>query len=306
MAGIAFIGAGFVADYYIKTLANHPTLRLVGVYDRDPAALKRFCDYYRVNAFASLKDALDHPDVQIVVNLTTPESHFEISRAALEAGKHAYSEKPLAVSVEQATALVEIAKARGLTVAAAPANALSAACAAVSQALKAGEIGAPRLIYAQMEDGPVFRQKWQEWRSESGAPWPGQHEFEVGCTLEHAGYALSWLVSLFGPVESLSAFSTTAYPIKGAPDHPVGPDYSVGNLVFAEGVVARLTCGLGAPKDRTLTILGDQGSIVVADLWDHFSPVRIERADEGRSLAQKVAGRIEARRGHVLRVRPQS
>ena len=78
-----------------------------------------------------------------------------------------------------------------------------------------GRIGTPRLVYAEMEDGPVFRDKWATWRSQSGARWPGLHEFEIGCTLEHAGYALSWLVSLFGAVESLTAFSALTFPDKG-------------------------------------------------------------------------------------------
>lgn len=304
MTGIALIGTGFVADYYMTTLANHPELKLAGAYDRDPAALDRFSTYHHVKAYGSLDEALADPATAIVVNLTSPQSHYEVSRRALEAGKHVYSEKPLAMSVDEAAALVGLAGERGLTVAAAPANALSPAHHAVRAALEAGEIGAPRLVYAEMEDGPVFRERWREWRSASGAPWPGQHEFEIGCTLEHAGYALSWLVSLFGPVETLSAFSTTAFADKGDPGHPVGPDYSVGNLVFRSGPVARLTSGLAAPKDRSLTILGERGTITVRDLWDHFSPVRIERANARRTV-EKVAGRAERRMGRALPFRPQ-
>ena len=207
MTGIAFVGTGFVADYYMTTLANHPGLRLAGAFDRSREQLRRFTDFYKIRAYASLDEILADAGVDIVVNLTNPESHYEISRRALEAGKHVYSEKPLAMHVEQAEALVDLARAKSLSVAAAPANALSAAHATVARSLKAGDIGRPRLVYAEMEDGAVFREKWQGWRSRSGAAWPGLHEFAVGCTLEHAGYALSWLVGLFGAVESLTAFS---------------------------------------------------------------------------------------------------
>ena len=82
--------------------------------------------------------------------------------------------------------------------------------------LSTGAIGTPRLAYAEMEDGPVFRDNWQEWRSRSGANWPGVHEFEIGCTLEHAGYAASWLVSLFGAVAHVARFLRADLSRQGA------------------------------------------------------------------------------------------
>jgi predicted dehydrogenase len=307
MTAIALIGTGFVADYYMTTLANHPQLRLTGAFDSNPEALRRFSSFHGVRAYSSLDEVLADPSPSIIVNLTTPQSHFEISRRALEAGKHVYSEKPLAMSFGEAQSLVDLARERRLTVASAPANALSPAHSAVAAALSAGEIGEPRLIYAEMEDGPVFRNRWREWRSVSGAPWPGEHEFEIGCTLEHAGYALSWLVSLFGPATSVSAFSALVFADKGqgAAAHGLGPDFSVGSLAFESGPVARVTSGLSAPRDRSLTILGTAGTIIVRDLWDHHSPVRIERVGEKRRLAEKIAARIEKRLATSLPWRPQ-
>ncbi|MDW6020495.1 Gfo/Idh/MocA family oxidoreductase [Mesorhizobium sp. BAC0120] len=289
----------------MTTLANHARLRLVGAYDRSAEQLQRFRRYYSVRAYASLEEVFADPDVRIVVNLTDPESHYEVSRAALEAGKHVYSEKPLAVRLDEAETLVKLAARLGLTIAGAPANALSAAHAAVADALAANAIGTPRLIYAEMEDGPVFRQNWRGWRSVSGAPWPGEHEFEIGCTLEHAGYALSWLLSLFGPVESLTAFSALAFPEKGqSKTARLGPDFSVGCLYFRSGAVARLTSGLAAPRDRSLTILGEKGTITVRDLWDHDSHIRIEQAGQPRRLLERLAPRVEEWVGAVLPARP--
>lgn len=305
MTGIAFVGTGFVADYYMTTLVNHPRLRLVGAFDRSPAQLDRFSRFYGVRAYADLAGILTDPDVAIVVNLTDPESHYAVSSSALEAGKHVYSEKPLAMRLEEAEALVALAAGRGLSLAAAPANALSPAQRTVAAALAAGAIGAPRLVYAEMEDGPVFRQNWRDWRSRSGAAWPGEHEFQIGCTLEHAGYALSWLLALFGPVESLTAFSTLAFADKGQADrgHALGPDLSVGCLQFGSGVMARLTSGLAAPRDRSLTILGERGSITVRDLWDHTSPVNIEQTGKPRRFVEKAVSRLEAMLGKALPLR---
>ncbi|HEY4193315.1 MAG TPA: Gfo/Idh/MocA family oxidoreductase [Mesorhizobium sp.] len=313
---IAFLGTGFVADYYMASLANYSGdnysganragLELAGAFDRDAARLAQFCDYHHVRAYDSVEALLADESVGIVVNLTTPESHFETSRRALLAGKHVYCEKPLAMRFEDARILVELADELGLTLATAPANALSAAHSLVAGALDAGRIGTPRLVYAEMEDGAVFRDKWTEWRSRSGAKWPGAHEFEIGCTLEHAGYALSWLTSLFGPVESLTAFSALAFPDKGPGTQglALAPDFSVGCLAFKSGVVARLTSGLAAPKDRSLTILGDNGSITVRDLWDEHSTIHLETENDRRSLKIRLTNRLESRLGKFLPWKP--
>jgi predicted dehydrogenase len=303
---IGFIGTGFVADYYMTTLKNHPGLELCGVFDRVGGRMKEFAAFHRVLAYDSAAALLADPQIGIVVNLTTPESHFEISRAALEAGKHVYCEKPLAMNVEDAASLIALADAKGVTLATAPANALSDAHALVSSALEAGRIGTPRLVYAEMEDGPVFRSNWAGWRSRSGAPWPGLHEFEIGCTLEHAGYALSWLVSLFGAVESLTAFSALTFPDKGPGTEAIvmAPDFSVGCLSFRSGAIARLTCGLAAPKDRSLTIIGDNGSIVVRDLWDNRSAVFIEELARPRKLSTILVNRLETRLKRYLPWKP--
>ncbi len=301
---IAIIGTGFVADYYMTTLRNYPQLKLLGAFDRSAERLKVFAAHYKVRAYESFEAILADKDVQIVLNLTTPENHYAISRAVLETGKHVYSEKPLAMDFNDAKALVEFAAANGLTLAAAPANGLSDAQKLVSHSM--GEIGTPRLVYAEMEDGPVFRDKWATWRSQSGAPWPGLHEFEIGCTLEHAGYALSWLVSLFGPVESVTAFSSITFQNKGpGTEHlHMAPDFSVGCLRFKSGLVARLTSGLAMPKDRSLTIVADKGSITVDDLWDNRSAVRLESTTRKRSILSRVFGRVEAKLGKTLPWKP--
>ena len=292
---IAFVGTGYVADYYMTTLKNFPDLRLCGVFDRSPARMNEFSSFHHVPAYESAEAVMRDPTVEIVVNLTTPESHFETSRMALEAGKHVYSEKPLAMHLADAARLVALAEAKGLTLTTAPANALSDAHDLVAATLAEGRIGTPRLAYAEMEDGPVFRDKWATWRSRSGALWPGLHEFEIGCTLEHAGYALSWLVSLFGAVESLTAFSALTFPDKGPGTETIvmAPDFSVGCLRFGSGMVARLTSGLAAPKDRSLTIVGDKGSIVVADLWDNRSAIYLEELGKPRKLTARLAVRLE-------------
>jgi predicted dehydrogenase len=292
---IALIGCGYVADFYMNTLANHPNLKLAGVYDRDLARLGRFAEHYKVPTFSSYHEILADPSVDIVVNLTNPRGHHEVSTQALVAGKHVYSEKPLATVWDDAVALVEVAEARGLLVASAPCNVLGETAQTLWKALREGVIGPVRLVYAEMDDGMIHRRDHGSWRSDSGAPWPSKDEFEVGCTLEHAGYVVSWLAAFFGPAESVTSFAACLVPDKelGVPLEPAEtPDFSAGCIKFASGVVARLTCSIIAPHDHTLRIVGDDGLLLTDEVWDYGSPVYLRRRGKMSDRAEKfhVAG----------------
>jgi predicted dehydrogenase len=299
---IAIVGCGFVADYYMLTLANHPALELAGVFDRDPAALARFCRHFGAHAFASLEALLAEPSVEMVLNLTDPESHYPVSKAALEAGRHVYSEKPLAMRVEDACELVALAEARGLEIAGAPCSYLGEAAEAAGAAIREGSLGEVRLAYAEMEDSMVFRKDHEAWRSPSGAPWPGAHEFAIGATLEHAGYYLTWLCAFFGPAVSMTAFAARCFDDKGTGQRPdeLANDFSVACLTFRSGAVARLTCGLAAPVDRSLHLVGTKGILSVSDGWDYRSPVYRRDVLGGwpsrPAILGKLLDRLSARR----------
>ena len=272
---IAIVGCGFVADYYLKTLSNYPTLNLLGVTDRLPKRIQRLSDYHRVPSYRSLQDILEDPQVEIVLNLTNPSSHFEVSKACLDAGKHVYSEKPLATDFDEAQILVDLAEERGLQIVSAPCNLLSETAQTLWKALREAVIGQVRLVYAEMDDGMVHKMAYSKWVSESGIPWPYKDEFEVGCTLEHAGYYVSWLAAFFGPAKSVTAFSSCLIPDKET-DISLdvnAPDFSVACIQFQSGVVARLTCGIVAPHDHHLTIVGDQGLLCTKDCWYYRAPV---------------------------------
>jgi predicted dehydrogenase len=279
MTNIAIVGCGFVADYYLKTLSNYPHLKLSGVMDRVSDRADFFAKKYEVPAYRSLDELLESPDVDIVLNLTNPGSHYEVSHQCLEAGKHVYSEKPLAMEMSQATHLVEMAESKGLIVTSAPCSLLSETAQTIWKTLREEKLGKVRLVYAEMDDGLVHRMPYKKWVSESGIPWPYKDEFEVGCTLEHAGYYITWLVAFFGPIKQVTAFSSTLVDDKDT-DIPLdenAPDFSVACLTFESGVVARLTCSIVAPHDHTLRIIGDEGILYTEDCWYYRSPVYIRR-----------------------------
>jgi len=275
---IAIIGCGFVADMYMKTLALHPDLELSGVYDRDMARLKQYCDYYNVRAYDNIDELLGD-NALLVLNLTNPDEHYGISKRCLEAGKHVYSEKPLAMQYQQALELVELAESRGLHISSAPCSLLSETAQTMWKALSEGRIGQPYLVYAEMDDGLLHRMPYRKWISESGAPWPWKDEFEVGCTLEHAGYVLSWLPAFFGPAKRVTAMASTLIHDKQTkkPLDRQSPDLSIACITFESGVVARLSCSIIAPHDHKLMIVGEEGVMEAPDTWKYRSPVTIRR-----------------------------
>lgn len=267
---IALVGCGFVADYYMSTLPNHAQLKLVGVYDKDPARLQAFTRFHNVRAYASLPNLLADEQVQLVVNLTNPRSHYAVSKICLEHGKHVYSEKPLAMEYEQALELVELAEHNGLALSSAPCSLLGEAAQTLLHAVRSEVVGKARLVYAELDDGLLHRMAYKKWVSASGAPWPYKDEFEVGCTLEHAGYYLTWLIAMFGPVVSLTAQAMCLIPDK-VPGEILSPsdtpDCSIGILVFESGVVARLTTTVIGPHDHMIRVIGDKGVISLKDCW---------------------------------------
>jgi predicted dehydrogenase len=274
---IGLVGCGFVADNYIKMIGEHPEITLIGVYDRNPERLTAFTRYHKLRAFDSFAAMLADDSVQMVVNLTNPSSHYEVSLAALQAGRHVYSEKPLAMTMPEARALVALARERGLGLAAAPCNHLSDALQTLQREVRSGRLGRIVLAHAEMDDGMVAGLDYQTWRSRSGAPWPARDEFEVGCTTEHAGYQITPLVMLFGPVRRVSTFSACLMPEKGQDVGVaiISPDLSVGMLEFDNGIVARLSNSILAPHNRLLRIVGVQGVATVTDVWNYHAPVRI-------------------------------
>jgi predicted dehydrogenase len=293
---VALVGCGFVADLYLRSLAVHPEVTVVAVHDRDSARQSAFAAHWRVqteDSLAALLARLAPNDV--VLNLTNPEAHYEINRACLEAGHHVYCEKPLAMELAQAQALHDLAAARGLMLVSAPCSVLGEAAQVLLGAVRRGVAGVPRLVYAELDDGFIPQAPFTKWQSESGASWPHADEFAVGCTLEHAGYYLSWLIAMFGPVERVVASSAEVLPDK--PGASGTPDFSVATLFFAQGPVARLTCSIAAPHDHRIRVIGDDGVLQVKEAWNNAAAVRFHRRFvlRRRLLEHPLGRRLRAR-----------
>ncbi len=276
---VAIVGCGFIADHYVRSLREYPAVKLVGVTDRDADRARRFGAFHALPVFGGLDELLADRQVEIALNLTNPRSHHAVSEACLKAGKNVYSEKPLAMDLGQARELVEFAESRGLQISSAPCSLLGECAQTMWKAVRESRVGRIRLAYAEMDDGLVHRMPYRKWHSESGTPWPYQDEFEVGCTVEHAGYGLTWLAAFFGPARTVSAFSSVQIPDKHADlsAEQTAPDFSVAAIQFESGVVARLTCSIIAPDDHSLRIFGDLGVLYTPDVWRYDSRVHSRR-----------------------------
>lgn len=276
---IAIVGTGFVADLYMRSKMTFPEIDVVAAFDIDQARLTAFCTYWKIRAAESLDELLaDGPhSADLILNLTNPSAHFEVSYACLSAGKHVYSEKPLAADMVDARRLCALAESKSLKLASAPCSLLGEAAQTAWLAVREKVIGKPLLVYAELDDDFVSRAPYLKWFSESGAPWPYRDEFTTGCTLEHAGYYLTWLMAMFGSVEKVVAASALLVEQKVKDNSRPAPDFSCATLFFSCGVVARLTCSIIAPHNHALRIIGDTGVLEMDQCWDNNSAVRIRR-----------------------------
>ena len=274
MKRVAIVGCGFVADLYMRSFAAHPEIEVVSCYDRDEARLEAFSKYWNVTAAADLETVFTEiADTGLILNLTNPRSHYDVNKGALEAGCHVFCEKPLAMSHEDAQSLHAIARARGLQLGSAPSSVLGEAAQTLAKAVRSGDYGTPRLVYAELDDGFIPQAPLEDWKSESGAPWPYVDEFQIGCTLEHAGYYLSWLIAMFGAVTRVNAVSADILPDK-RDVADAAPDFSVAVLEFQDGPLVRLTCSIAAPHDHRMRVVTDRGVLAVKKAWDNAAPVK--------------------------------
>lgn len=301
---VSILGCGFVADMYLATWAGYPELKIVGAYDRDPPRLAAFTQQHGLRAYPDFDALLADDASSLVLNLTNPRSHYETTQACLRAGKHVYSEKPLAMDSRQARELADLARARNLSLATAPCSLLSETAQTMWKGIRNEVIGPARLVYAAFDDGMIHRQDPTHWTSSSGAPWPARDEYEVGCTYEHAGYVLTWLAAWFGPARKVQAYASTRIPDKGLPVDSMAPDFTVGCIEYDNDVVARVTCGIVAPIDKSIQVIGERGTLYTKYVRNDGSPVYLKQTPYNR-IVHGVTSRLtnlRVKTEHCLRL----
>lgn len=270
---VAIVGCGYVADFYLRSKDLHPNIEVVGAFDIRSDRLHQFCNYWNLKPFKSLENLLANlPENGIVLNLTNPTSHYQVTRTCLEAGRHVYSEKPLATEIGEALELADLSRSNGVLLSGAPCSYLSETALTLGEAINRDVCGKVRLIYAELDDGFIPQAPYQSWISESGATWPYEDEMRTGCTLEHAGYVLTWMIAIFGTIKSITAFSEKTVD-KGLDPECDTPDTCIGVLKFESGPILRLTITIVAPHNHHVLITGDKGTLELGESWDNHAKV---------------------------------
>src|SRR5262245_55719065 len=139
---IGVAGCGNISDTYFRNLPKFDGLQVLACADLEPARAESKAAQYGLRAL-STETLLADPEIDLIVNLTVPKAHSEINLKALSAGKHVYTEKPLAVTREAGQETLAFAREKGLRVGAAPDTVLGGGLQTVRQLLDDGVIGVP-------------------------------------------------------------------------------------------------------------------------------------------------------------------
>ena len=141
--GVGIVGAGVISDTYLENLTSFPDTTVVAVADLIPEAARAKAEQFGVRRFGTVDALLADDDIDIVVNLTTPNAHAEIASQAVRAGKHVWNEKPLTVDRASAQALLKAADAAGVRVGCAPDTFLGSGLQHARRLVEEGIIGTP-------------------------------------------------------------------------------------------------------------------------------------------------------------------
>lgn len=274
---VAIVGCGNISGAYGETISAYSSVRITGATDVDPTLADAFVERFGGVAYRNLRDVLADPETDAIVNLTFPAVHADVTRAALEAGKHVHSEKPLALDYSTARTLVDLAAERGLRLSCSPITFMGEAQETMWRLAEEGAVGRVRVAYAEVN--------WS--RIESWHPRP-EPFYLIGPFADVGVYPLTILTAMFGPARRVTAYGTVLYPDRlktnGEPFSPGAPDFGVALVELANGTVIRLTANFYVGhhgKQRGIELHGDTGSIYLSS-WQEFDAA-VELAPWGGS-----------------------
>jgi predicted dehydrogenase len=262
---VGVIGCGNISDAYLRGAARSRLIRVKSCADLNPDAAKAKAEEHGIEP-VSVDALLGDPAIDIVINLTVPLAHGPVSRQIITAGKHVYSEKPLAARFSEGQALMLAAAGRGVRVGCAPDTFLGAAHQACRRAIDAGLIGRPVAGAAA-----VLSHGMEHWH-----PNPEFFFKRGGGPIHDVGpYYVTQLVNLLGPVTRVAAQASigsltrtvTSEPLSGRVIDVEVPTTVNGVLSFASGANVALSASWDVWKHQRLPfeIYGSEGSMLVAD-----------------------------------------
>lgn len=266
IAGVGIIGAGVISTQYLENLTQYPDVEVRFVADIDLDRAHDRAQTYGVAGSGTVDELLSRDDIEIVVNLTIPAAHAEVGARILDAGKHVFGEKPLALSRAEGRELLDRAAGLGLRVASAPDTVLGPGLQSARRAIEDGAIGTPLTGLALFQTpGP---DAWHPNPDFLFAPGGGPL-FDMG------PYYLTALVQVLGPVVRVSASASTARteriigsgPRAGEAVPVLVPTHVGALLEFEGGGSAQTVFSFDSPLVRAgaIEIGGAEGVAVLPD-----------------------------------------
>ena len=233
--GFGVIGTGTYCDHYLRNLGPvYKNVRPVGCADLNTEAARAAAERWNIPKVYTSDEMMADPEVDIVLILTNPASHYSLTMQALKAGKHVYCEKPLATSLEQANEIVEFAEKQGLFVGAAPDTFLSPEYQTVRKLIDEGAIGKVINVTANYV-GPGA----DLWHPNAGF----LYKQGGGPALDMGPYFLTTLVSLLGPLDSLFCYANRGWDVRNIHGKDVDVDVMTNYcavLKFANGTIGNI------------------------------------------------------------------
>ncbi|WP_263705807.1 Gfo/Idh/MocA family protein [Shouchella tritolerans] len=278
-AGI--VGCGNISDIYFQMNNRFDAIDIIACTDLNFAQAMKQADRYSGVEAMEMDDFFANEDIDIVINLTTPSAHYVVHKRALEAGKHSYGEKPLALTLEEADELQALADEKGLLLGAAPDTFLGGGLQTCKKLIDDGWIGKPVSANGfMMSHGP-----------ESWHPNPDFfYKVGAGPMFDMGPYYLTALISLLGPIKRLTASAGKAYtermitsaPKFGETISVETPTHLASVLDFENGAIATLVTSFDVWGSKTpnLEVHGTTGSLLLPDPNTFGGPVYVKRQGE--------------------------
>ena len=279
--GFGVIGTGTYCDHYLRNLGPvYKNVRPVGCSDLNTEAAKAAAARWNIPKVYTTEEMMADPEVDIVLILTNPGSHYMLTMQALNAGKHVYCEKPLATSLEQANEIVEFAAEKGLFVGSAPDTFLSPEFQTVRKLIDEGAIGKVINVTANYV-GPGA----DLWHPNAGF----LYKQGGGPALDMGPYFLTTLVSMLGPIDSIFCYANRGWDVRDI--HGQGVDVEVMTnycavLKFASGTVGNVNLTYDEWKSSLpgMELYGTEGVIIAPDPNTMMGPIKLLKADEFKAL----------------------